>query len=267
MKKKRPYKEKWWFGTAISATAVILVAIPFIINESYKVNSGYITMWGASDMLSFYGAFLGFIGTVALGALALFQNKQANEINARLSSLEKERFKLELQPFVLVTNWKMEIVEVFDVIANPKKLSFQIEQKQFENINCFCMSINFTNTSNTYALVNYISAVVYHNDNYIENWSNGATNQQNLKLYLQSGETGEIIFYCSKEKMLSFRGKKITLELLLENRFGDRYKQTIDIVIAQILETSNGWYLYISPQNYQIRKYIRENGKTVLEDE
>lgn len=267
MKKEKPYKKRWWFWSAISTTAVIIVAIPFIINESYKINSGYITMWGASDVLSFYGTLLSFIGTVALGALALFQNKQANEINQRLSSLEKERFKLELQPFVLVTNWKLEIEEVIDVIVKPKKLCFQIENKQFENLNCFCLSIIFTNTSNTYALVNYIGATVYYNDKYIENWSNGSTNQQNSKLYLQSGETGEIIFYCSKEKMLSFRGKKIALELLLENRFGDRYKQTIDIIIAQMLEISNEWYLYISPQNYQIRKYIRENGKIILEEE
>lgn len=170
MKKEKPYKKRWWIWLAIFATAGMIVAIPFIINESYKVNSGYITMWGASDVLSFYGVLLSFIGTVALGALALFQNKQANKINQQLSSLEKERFKLELQPFVLVTDWKLEIEEVFDVILKPKKLYFQIENKQFENLNYFCLSINFTNTSNTYALVNYISATVYHNDNYIENW-------------------------------------------------------------------------------------------------
>lgn len=38
--------------------------VPLAINESYKSNCGYETMWGAEDMLQFYGAILGAISTV-----------------------------------------------------------------------------------------------------------------------------------------------------------------------------------------------------------
>src|SRR5699024_10680981 len=42
----------------------LIVGIPLIINELYKVNSGYITMWGASEVLSYYGTILGAGATI-----------------------------------------------------------------------------------------------------------------------------------------------------------------------------------------------------------
>ena len=67
-------KKKHWVVLICVVAIVVLAAVPFIINEAYKVNSGYTTLWGAPDMLAFYGAVLGAIGTIALGALALWQN-------------------------------------------------------------------------------------------------------------------------------------------------------------------------------------------------
>lgn len=36
-----------------------IVGVPIIINEAYKINLGYMTLWKASDVLSYYGAVLG----------------------------------------------------------------------------------------------------------------------------------------------------------------------------------------------------------------
>lgn len=62
---------------AVTIIAVILIfGIPILINESYK-HGGYITMWGAADVLSYYGAVLG--ASIAVGTLAvtiLFTRKQ-----------------------------------------------------------------------------------------------------------------------------------------------------------------------------------------------
>ncbi|OPZ86874.1 MAG: hypothetical protein BWY74_03534 [Firmicutes bacterium ADurb.Bin419] len=265
-REKNFYKKLWAWVIGIVILALIIV-IPFIINESYKVKSRYVTMWGANDVLAFYGSLLSFVGTVVLGALALFQNIKANEINKRLTSLENERFKLELRPFVLVTSWKIEPAKVSEILS-PKKLYFQIENTELDGKECLCLSLFFTNTSNSVVLVNYTGAEVSSSGNVVDKWSCSTSNQQNTKLYLQNGETGEIGFYCSKDKMESFIGKNIRLELTLENRFSEKYKETLDIIILQLLKINDRWHLYISPQNYQIKKFIRdENGKTVLQDE
>lgn len=84
-KRKRFVIDTYIFGF------VTAVSIPFLINELYKTNSGYKTLWEAKDVLSFYGSFLAFLGTVALGVLALWQNKKANDINKRLLEIEEVR--------------------------------------------------------------------------------------------------------------------------------------------------------------------------------
>lgn len=76
---------------------LLVVSIPFLINESYLGNIGYVTMWEAKDVLSFYGSLLSFIGTVFLGALALWQNyqykRQADEFS-----------ELQLRPYINIFN-------------------------------------------------------------------------------------------------------------------------------------------------------------------
>jgi len=67
----------------LSLLAVIVV--PLIINESYKSNEGYITVWGGSDVLSYFGAVVGAGGTIILGIVAWKQN-------ARLLKLEENTF-------------------------------------------------------------------------------------------------------------------------------------------------------------------------------
>ena len=68
-------KSKWVLATIVIA-AILVFGIPILINECYKHGS-YITMWEASDALSYYGAILG--ASIAVGTLAvtiLFTRKQ-----------------------------------------------------------------------------------------------------------------------------------------------------------------------------------------------
>lgn len=63
-----------------------------IINEAYKIGKGYITLWEPADTLSFYGAYLSFVGTVVLGAIAVYQNKKAQEVNDQLQKMQQAQF-------------------------------------------------------------------------------------------------------------------------------------------------------------------------------
>lgn len=62
--------------SGIVIAAILIFGIPVLINECYK-HGGYITMWGAADVLSYYGAILG--ASIAIGTLVvtiLFTRKQ-----------------------------------------------------------------------------------------------------------------------------------------------------------------------------------------------
>lgn len=74
---KKPWYKKWWVW--VLAALILAFVVPCIINELYKREAGYLTLWGADDVLGFYGAFLSFVGTFVLGLAAYSQNEKLNK--------------------------------------------------------------------------------------------------------------------------------------------------------------------------------------------
>lgn len=69
----------------------LIVGVPFIINECYKSNCGYITVWNGADMLGYYGTILGaVIAVLTLVLTIVFTKKQIQ----RESYLKDEKEKL-----------------------------------------------------------------------------------------------------------------------------------------------------------------------------
>lgn len=85
-------------------TAVIIFlifVIPlFVANILFLIpasNEFFVAKWGAGDFISYFGSFLSFIGTLLLGALALYQNDKLSKIN---SDLMQNQYK----PIITVTH-------------------------------------------------------------------------------------------------------------------------------------------------------------------
>lgn len=77
----------------ILGTFFLVFGIPFIINECYKANCGYITVWDGSDVLGYYGTILGSaIAIITLVATILFTKRQLQ----RESFLKNENEKWEI---------------------------------------------------------------------------------------------------------------------------------------------------------------------------
>lgn len=70
---------------------VAMTGVPLIIHVLFKIypnNSFWIAEWSAGEFLSYYGAILSFVGTVALGALALYQNDLFKKQNDKIMQLQ-----------------------------------------------------------------------------------------------------------------------------------------------------------------------------------
>lgn len=62
---------------AVMVVIFFTVGVPIIINEAYKTDSGYLTLWNAADVLSYYGTIIGAIATIiALVITISFTRKQ-----------------------------------------------------------------------------------------------------------------------------------------------------------------------------------------------
>lgn len=79
----------------------LVVGIPIIINECYKANCGYITVWDGSDVLGYYGTILGsVIAVISIIVTIAFTKKQIQ----RDSFLKNENEKWDrLQSIFLKT--------------------------------------------------------------------------------------------------------------------------------------------------------------------
>lgn len=106
---------------------LILLFIPIIINELYKIGRGYVTMWGAADVLSFYGSFLSFLGTVILGIVAFWQNHKAHKLNEDFQKLQQEQneknYRLNEQLQKLQQAQFVSMVSIKDVMVETRSTS------------------------------------------------------------------------------------------------------------------------------------------------
>ena len=68
--------KKTKFLVALGAVFLV-VGVPIIINECYKANCGYITVWDGSDVLGYYGTILGsVIAVISIIVTIAFTKKQ-----------------------------------------------------------------------------------------------------------------------------------------------------------------------------------------------
>lgn len=104
-------KEPWikWCLLGLLVIAA-LAGVPILINECYKVGVGYITIWNAADVLSYYGTIVGAAIAVATIAVTITFNRKQIQRESYLKS-EYDKWKAI----------EAEIAEVLDRI-NPQRV-------------------------------------------------------------------------------------------------------------------------------------------------
>ncbi len=83
---KTPFYKTWWLYPVVIVLFVLLVfVVPVIINELYKIGDGYITLWDASDVLSFYAVILSGIISITTVIVTVHYSKKDTDRQIRLS--------------------------------------------------------------------------------------------------------------------------------------------------------------------------------------
>lgn len=95
----------------------VVFGIPIIINECYKVDSGYITMWDASAMLGYYGSILGTSITVITLVATIYFTKKQIKRESYLKTENEKWNKLKTIFLDILTNIN-PIVVLKDVMDN-----------------------------------------------------------------------------------------------------------------------------------------------------
>ena len=250
---------------------ISIFALPLlIVHLLFEWHSGvnfFVAEWSAGDVLAYVGTMLTFIGTIALSYMALKASNKANELSQKVIDMEINNYKMDLRPFVLVSDWNAYEIDCTELIDNPAKKYIQIGK--YQNGNALGLAIKLTNTSNSCITVQYFTGISRNPE---LNWGNAAVNQSNLKMILSPGESDEFVFYATQEFMEKQISQRVKIELILENRFSKRYKESFTVLITSLsnkVKTLPGqWYCHLFAQDYEIGHFEKdENGDTIFIEE
>ena len=73
----------------------LIIGVPIIINECYKANLGYNTVWNGADVLGYYGAILGSVIAVATLAVTIIFTKKQIQREGCIRTETEQLSKLE----------------------------------------------------------------------------------------------------------------------------------------------------------------------------
>lgn len=243
------------------------LAVVHLLFKWYSGVDFLVAEWGAGDLLEYIGTMFTFIGTIVLSILALQASNEANALSEKVIEMEKDRYRLELRPFVLVSNWEAYEIDSKELVDDPKNKYIQIGM--YKTGTALGLALELTNTTQSCITVQYSRGIVRSPDLC---WGNAAVNQENLKMTLPPGDTDKFIFYAPPEFMEKQIGQRVTVELTLENRFSKRYKETFVIIITslsnKVSQIPGKWHCHLFAQEYTIGRFEKdENGDPICIDE
>lgn len=248
----------------ISAAVVGIVEVVAACIVHFR-SPGVVSEISADGMLQYIAEGISSISTFVLAIVAIMQTKKANDLSEHLMDLEENRYKLEIRPFVMISDWKVYRKDVFQIYMDETSLSIQVADVQETKKVLLCIELFFQNTTGSFEQLTYWDCKLKK-----ENITNvksriSMVNQNNPGLQLQPGESKSIVFYAEEEFWKEQVGKWMTMELGFENRFAERYKETIDIMIAVLKPNDFGtesdkWHFVLFTQNYRIGKFGSQNG-------
>ena len=113
----------------------LVVGIPIIINECYKANCGYITVWDGSDVLGYYGTILGsVIAVISIIVTIAFTKKQIQRDSFLKNENEKwDRLKSIFLKTLSDINPMMILKDVMDNgFTDPTKAITLLQRYQLD---------------------------------------------------------------------------------------------------------------------------------------
>lgn len=222
-KKSKPLKVAVCVFLSLVILIITIVFIPVIINEAYKTETGYYTLWEAKDILAFYSVILsGIITFIAL----YFTIKHSNEIAKSQTLITMSLIK---QPFFVIDSVKHQ--------NSPEKFI----KNQFGH---WCKSVKI---KNKYELNNVDKGLVNLE---IKNIGDGIALSTKYNISMFAGETSVQDSVIKSDKVFS-------VMYSLYDNLNDKYvKESLQSSCK--LEKTFSTYINISYQNTLGMEYIQE---------
>lgn len=206
----KPWHKKWWVRLLSVILIAGLIATPFVINYAYMKGLALNepnTAFSASDLLSFYGAILTFLGTTFLGLVAYRQNETHNQKQIELDNANT------LTPFLTIESVS---VSKKDSEPVPFEISHYIVPGKKANI--------------TLKNIGHGLATGVSYKNWFGHLRNPEDRQKNIDLNIN--QTFEMQIFVSEKCVDEIK----KMDIKYQNILGFQYKQTLSCKLVRRYE-------------------------------
>ena len=179
--------------------------------------------------------------------------QRANEMSERVMKLEEEQFKMEIRPFFLVTDWEVCKAVPAEFEDKHRTIAYQVRAGKDRTADRVALILELTNTTQSYEIVRYSNATSSSG----ERWGLCVNDRNSISLGVPAGESRKFCFYADESFFSDIEGKTIKFEFILENRFDERYKESVDLVVVRF-----NWErkeCNINPQGYKIQAFTEDH--------
>lgn len=233
---------------AIVIVISLVVGIPIVINECYKSNSGYITVWSGADVLGYYGSILGSVIAVATLAITIIFTKKQIQRDSFLKSETEKWAKIE-DVFSSVLNEINPIRVMKDTmdngLTNPGK-AMNILQKYQLSCEMAGDQLKVCVSSNDYTYVKpFIDNIISATKQFVA-VAQKQINQYSNLLSLKQRELAEQVVKIQAQNPGAFSQKDIrehleTIERTKDIKF-DTIRMELCLFINETVELNNNVY-------------------------
>lgn len=262
--KKKP---NWFVLLSLILIALIIVGLPLLVDFQSPKTQSEIT---ADGFLGYAIGALGFVATLILSALALWQtqhNQKENdkaqqemkELNDRMFEIEENNYKIKLRPFVNISSYSISYYGKNDIDDNS--LWIVTDDTNVSSAGKYpALVLSLVNTTDSIISLSYNEA-----ESSDVQWLTQYLNLKRLNLTLLPAESKNVIFFAGQDKLLGMEGKTIRLSFFLDNRFAQRYKESFDLYFNYINRIDNKWHFTIFSQNFSLIKFSKDEKGEIIE--
>lgn len=227
----------------------------------------------ADGMLSYIISCISAVATIYLAGVAYRQTERANtmakelteksnhaaekanELSERVTQLEEYRYKMEVRPYILITNWEVKKGKPAEFEDKKDVMSYQVGPYSADD--GVSIILEAINTTPYFEIVQYSCAETITCERESPKWEFSVNNRNNLAIGIPAGEYKKICFNANRNFFSNFNGHAVKMQFILTNRFGDRFNESVELWI-----TTLNWeneFCMIQPQNYKVQAYSKDH--------
>ena len=218
--------------TVVKTAIAIFFAATIIFIIVYLVYLFFKPTITAGDLLTYIATIFSVIGTISLSIITVHLTKKANDIASLQVEMNEYKMIREQRPFVILSNITEEVWSKSQINAKTRIPTLRLYRENTEldenqpNDNMYMLSFCFVNSTEnilTLRYGGYIDSAGTKNINRISEYT------VREKIIIPSGSEISIGLYSTQDFWEYLNRDMFVLLLDLENRFGEKYAEQIEI--------------------------------------